>query len=141
MVQRIFVRRANAASYVDSIVKDLNQLQADALEYWNLDTIAKTAKAEEKQRAVILSQKVKGAIRSIEADIDHFAEKYGNGVWGKACRTREFKKQADKLLDQLFDAATSGEFESAKKRAEPSRYLTVVNSIAAVRSLLLRTKL
>ena len=79
----------------------------------------------------MLEQKMKGAIKSISSDAVHFCGKYRKGM----------KPEVERLMSNLSDSATGGNFESKNRKADSSRYIMIVNSINEVRSCLLKTKL
>ena len=126
-LQRFFVRRANASSFVDAVIKDLEILKSDALEYWNIDP------SDEKfsSRCCVLEQRLKGAIRSLSSDVTYFCSRY----------KKMDNPTIQNLLMDLADSATGGDFESQNRRPAPSRYIHIVNNIKNLRSRLLMTKL
>jgi len=126
-LQKFFVRRANASSFVDAVIKDLEILKSDALEYWNIDPSHENLRP----RCSVLEQKLKGAIKGICSDITYFCSKYR--------KTDHLALQ--NLLVDVADAATGGDFESQSRKPAPSRYIHIVNAINNLRSQLLMTKL
>lgn len=127
LIQRYFIRRCNSSSFVDAVLKDLEILKSDSLEYWNLGTSNK-----DKQRRLILAQKIKGAIRHLNADT-----KYLGGKYFSSRKPPDFVG----LLANISDAATGGDFESQAPMGDPSRYLLIVNSVGELRSVLLSAKI
>ena len=127
ILQRFFVSRANEASLIDYLLKELDGLRSDALEYWNLD--CKNGGTECKDKAQILEQKLKGAIRCLSSDLDHYSKRY--------------RKKADfrSLMVEVSDACTGGDFESVKRTCDRQRYLMVVNTINRVKTELRLGKL
>jgi hypothetical protein len=127
VAQRFFVSRANEGAMVDFMVRDLRELQSDALEYWTLaaDT------PENKQRQIILAQKIKGMIKSLSADSNYYCARYCK------CKSGELQN----LLVEVADACTGGEFESVRKKIDTGRYILIVNAINRVKSELHRRKL
>ena len=71
-IQTLFIQRANAATFVDGIIKELEVLKTDALEYWNTDP-----SQDADNRCPVLEQKIKGSVISVGNDITYLA----------ACRT------------------------------------------------------
>ena len=126
-VQRFFVSRANEATLVDFLIKELEDLRNDALEYWNLGGDSK----ETKQRQSVLAQKIKGNLKALTSDVNYHCERY--------CRKNDSKMK--NLLINLHDLCTGGEFESSKKKVDTQRYIFIVNAINDVKSELLRRKL
>lgn len=126
-LQKFFIRRANASSFVDAVIKDLEVLKSDALEYWNIDP------SEEKlgSRCSVLEQKLKGAIKGLSSDVTYFCSKY---------RKADHLTLQNLLID-VTDSATGGDFESKNRKPAPSRYIHIVNTINNLRSKLLMTKL
>jgi hypothetical protein len=127
VAQRYFFSRANEAAMVDFMIRDLHELQKDALEYWALPSDSK----ENKQHQTVLAQIIKGAIKSISADVNYYCQRY--------CKTKG--REMDKFLEEVLDACTGGDFESANKKVDTGRYLRVVNTINRVKSELHRRKL
>jgi len=122
-----FVRNGNAGAFVDALVRELEGLRADSLEYWN----AAPSSQNNEGRMTMLEQKIKGSIKSISSDAGHFCRKYKKGM----------RAEIERLMSNLSDSATGGEFESKKRKADSGRYILIVNSINEVRSCLLKTKL
>lgn len=127
VAQRFFVSRANEAAMVDFMVRELEDLRKDSLEYWTLPGDSK----ENKQRLTMLSAKMKGAIKALFADVNYYCQRY--------CKKKE--KELHGLVGELMDACTGGDFESAGKKVDTGRYLLVVNAINRVKSELHRRKL
>lgn len=126
-LQWFFVRRANASSFVDGIIKDLEILKSDALEYWNIDP----SDEELGSRCSVLEQKLKGAIKGLSSDMTYFCSKY----------KKVDNLTLQNLLIDVADIATGGDFESKNRKPAPSRYIHIVNTINNLRSKLLMTKL
>ncbi len=128
LVQWFFVRRANEAAFIDLLMKDLEMLRADSLEYWN--TLAEGV--DEKRRRQILAQKMKGTIKSLSADLRYYCRRY--------CARRE--RELTELIAEISDACTGGEFESTpSKKTDNGRYLMIINAIHRLKSELFRRKL
>lgn len=127
VVQRFFVARANEAALIDFLIKELDELRADALEYWTLPADTK----EHKLRKVVLAQKIKGAIKVFSSDVGYFCHRY--------CKKKT--AEMERLLVEVSDACTGGDFESSIGTVDPGRYISVVNTINRVKSELLRRKL
>ena len=126
-VQRFFVARANEASMIDFLIKELDELRTETLEYWTLPSDTK----ENKQRQTVLAQKIKGSIKGLFSDVGYFCHRY--------CSKKS--TEMDKLLGEISDACTGGDFESANKKVDTGRYIIVINTINRVKSELLRRKL
>ena len=127
LVQKFFVARSNQAAFIDMLVRELDNLRADSLEYWSLHNEEK----EDIKKQGILTEKIKGAIRGLAGDFDYYSERYCKGE----------KEKMNKLLMEVADACTGGTFESKAHSADASRYLLVVNSTNRVRSELFKGKL
>lgn len=127
VIQRFFVARANEAAMIDFLVKELDELRADSLEYWTLPSDNK----EHKLRKVVLAQKIKGAIKIISSDVNYFCSRY--------CKKKI--NEMEILLIEVSDACTGGDFESSTGNVDSGRYISVVNTINRVKSELLRRKL
>jgi hypothetical protein len=124
-LQSFFVSKANQSNFIDVLLRQLEELKVDSLEYWNLDFNL----AGNPERGKILAQKMKGAIKSLNSDIAFYNEKY--------------KKEA-KLsghLNEIFETCTSGDFEGVSKPIDSGRYVLIVNAINKLKSQLLRGKL
>lgn len=126
-IQLLFIQRANAAVFVDGIIKELEILKTDALEYWNIDPLE-----DGEKRCPVLEQKIKGSVISIGNDISHLCKKF----W-----YRQAQEQLDELHFALADEATGGLFESADRKVETLKYLKIVNAANQLRSRLMMTKL
>jgi hypothetical protein len=127
VAQRFFVSRANEGAMVDFMVGELRELQNDALNYWTLATDS----PENKQRQIVLAQKIKGMIKSLSADSSYYCDRY--------CKFKSGELQ--NLLVEVADACTGGEFESIRKKVDTGRYILIVNAINRVKSELHRRKL
>jgi hypothetical protein len=127
ILQRFFVSRANEAALIDYFMKELDSLRADSLEYWNLD--CKAGGPECREKAAILEQKMKGAIKSLSKELNQYSKHY--------------RKKIDfvALMVEVSDACTGGEFESIKRTRDRGRYLMVVNAIHRVKAELRLGKL
>lgn len=120
IIQKFFVSRANEAALIDYLMKELDSLRSDALEYWNLD--CKNGGVECKEKALVLEQKLKGGIKSLTSELGQYSRRY--------------RKKADFriLMVEVSDACTGGNFECAKRTRDRQRYLMVVNTINRVKS-------
>ena len=125
LLQRFFVRKANQAALIDALVKQMDQIQQDSLEYWNLDAAVESNWA----RSSLLEQKIKGLLRALNADVDYFINKHGGAVL------------FNKLMVILHDGCSGGDFESKSRKIEATRYLMVVNAVSNLKSALMRNKL
>ena len=131
LVQKFFVSRANQASFIDFLIKELDELRIDSLGYWTLDcTEGEVADKEEKRaRAKFLEQKMKGSIKSLSGQFEYFSARYD--------KKTDFRA----LVGEVSDACTGGDFEVATKKADSSRYMVIINAINRIKSELLRKKL
>jgi len=127
VAQRFFVSRANEAAMVDFMIKELHELQNDSLEYW---THAPDS-PENKQRQIVLSQKIKGMIKSLSADSTYYCGRY--------CKQKTVELQG--LLVDVADACTGGDFEGVDRKIDTGRYILVVNAINRVKSEFHRRKI
>lgn len=127
VAQRFFVSRANEAAMVDFMVRELHELRKDALEYWTLSTDS----PENKQRQIVLAQKIKGMIKSLSADSNYYCDRY--------CKFKSGELQS--LLVEVADACTGGDFETVSKKVDTGRYILIVNAINRVKSEFHRRKL
>jgi len=125
-LQKFFVRRANASSLVDAVIKDLEILKSDALEYWNIDPSDKVLRS----RSSVLEQKLKGCLKGICSDLTFFCSKYRN----------DDHLMLQNLLVDVADSVTGGDFESQNRTPAASHYISIVNTINNLRSKLLMTK-
>jgi hypothetical protein len=127
LVQRFFVRRANEGAFIDLLIRDIEILRADSLEYWNTPN----SPDSRKRRRQVLAQKMKGAIKSLSADLRFYCERY--------CVKHE--KIFNELMAEISDACTGGSFESASAGTDSGRYLLIVNATNRLKSALHRQKL
>lgn len=127
VVQKFFVSRANEAALVDFLIKELEELRNDALEYWNLVADSK----EDRERQAMVAQKIKGNLKALSADLRFYCERY----------SRKHEAHFSKLVTNLHDTCTGGDFESQRKKPDSQRYIIVVNAINGIKSDLLRQKL
>jgi hypothetical protein len=126
ILQRYFVRKANEASLIEAIIKDLESLRADSISYWSTDP-SDANKAELES----LGQKIISAIRALESDLKAYSKRY--------C-----KKRYDEFVQMMVDvndACTCGKFQTAKRKADSGRVLPVSNTISRVKSELRKQKL
>lgn len=133
LVQRFFVRRANAAAYVDATLDILQKLQDDALEYWGQPA------SPDKPEILIIAQKIKAGHKQLEEMIESFCQKYGYG-FPKVCKAKSLRDQCKPSLDDLFERATGGDFEQADHKPDPGRTFKIANNINTIRTALLHTK-
>jgi hypothetical protein len=129
VAQRYFVKRANQALLIDSILNELRELRVLALEYWAMD-------GEEKKNAprlIALSSQIKALLRSISADVTYICTHYKS----PAGLTTELSN----LVLNVHDACTGGAFESAKKPVDSGRCLVISNGINNLKSTLRKLKL
>lgn len=128
VVQRFFVSRANQAALIDLLVRRLEAIQADSLEYWNLPCDSDANKQHER---LVLAQKIKGAIFSTNSDMRFYCARYCS----------HSAAQMAELMCAVLDTCTGGDFESSKKQPDAARYLAITNAINRVRSELFKQKL
>lgn len=127
LVQKFFVSRANEASLIDYLTKELDELRTDSLKYWNLN--CESGNDNDTYEAQLLEQKMKGAIKSITSELSQYSKRYRK------------KTNFDGLMVEVSDACTGGSFETAKRPRDRQRYLIVVNTINRVKSELRMGKL
>lgn len=58
-LQRYFVKRANESALIDSIMRTLDEVREDSLQYWFSDSAAKNANPK------LLAQRIKGNMRTV----------------------------------------------------------------------------
>lgn len=122
--QRYFVARSNECAFIDYLVKELDALRNDAVEYWSLEVNVKN-----REKARLLEAKVKGAIKSLNSELRSYSQRYDQ------------KSDFTSLMAEVSDACTGGEFEAAARNPDTGRYLSVVNSLHRVKWSLIRRKL
>ena len=127
ILQRFFVSKANQSAFIDLLDNELCDLRSDCLEYWAL--LAKSS--EEKQRAQLLAQKIKGGIKSIGVNIRHYSNRY--------CKNKY--NAFNELVVELSDACTGGDFESSRRKPDNSRPMVIINTISHIRAELFKGKL
>ena len=125
VLQLFFVSTSTQAAFIDGLIKLMDQIQQDTLDYWNIDP----SDATESERASILEQKIKGLLRALSSDLSFFAVRYGKSPL------------FDKLLVHLHDSCSGGDFESKDRKTDTNRYLVVVNAVNNLKSALMRRKL
>jgi len=130
VIQRYFVSRSNQAAFIDLMVRELDNLRDDSLEYWTLHAVAANAKGREAREA-FLAHKIKGAVKCLSADMNYFCDRY--------CKAD--KAKVAQLLMEISDACTGGTFESIHSPADSGRYFVVVNAINRARSELFQRKI
>lgn len=124
ILQRFFIRKSNASSFADSIIRELYSIRSDALEYWTVNDQTNSRKLE---------SQLKGSILTVISDLDYYCQRY---------EVDRFTRSKFELLEiALSDAVTGGEFEQKKRKANPERYLVIVNITNKVKSELQRTKI
>ncbi|HEY5036127.1 MAG TPA: hypothetical protein VII74_03235 [Chthoniobacterales bacterium] len=126
ILQKFFVSKANEAAFIDNLVGRLDALQADALEYWATDS---HPAGEPDTPLRILESRIKGGIKSLASDLAYYTERYGE------------RHEFNRLLAELSDACSAGDFESTARKPDSARYILIVNAISRVRTELLRRKL
>lgn len=124
-IQRSFVTRANASAFADALVKRMDEILADSLEYWNIHQ----PDAAQEKRAKVLAQKIKGSVKILNTDVRYFKGKYATG------------EDFDANMVNILDTCTGGSFESTARMADPDRYLLIVNQVNDLKSKILRVKL
>jgi hypothetical protein len=122
--QRYFVSRANECALIDYLIRGLDDLRADALEYWSTEN---TKQNREKVR--VMEQKIKGAIKGLTSELRSYCDRY--------CKKFDYAH----LMQEVSESCTGGLFESEKRKPESARYLLVVNSLHRVKWELMRRKL
>ena len=115
VAQRIVASRSHKSALLDLIVTNLEQLRSDALDYWGQSLPNTDSKRK------LLEAKIKADAQMIAADVTFVAEKY--------CWWKSSERRLKSLMDDVHDACTGGDFETKQKKAELSRYPTVVKSI------------
>jgi hypothetical protein len=123
VIQRYWISRANESTLIKYLAKELDDLVDETLEYWSLDCSGdKKIDEENRQRARMLEQRIKGAIRNLNAALIRYSRRY--------CKNVDFTS----LMVEVSDACTGDEFETVTKRGpDRGRYLTVVNAAHHVR--------
>jgi hypothetical protein len=126
IIQRYWVSRANESTLIAYLTKELTDLVDETLEYWSLDCSGdKKSDEENRQRAKVLEQRIKGDIKNLTASLIQYSKRY--------CKSADFTL----LMAEVSDACTGATFETLAKRGpDPGRYLTVVNAAHRVRWLL-----
>lgn len=127
LLQRFFVGKANQAALIDALVKQMDQIQTDALEYWNLDIAVEA----NRPRTSVLEQKIKGLLRALNADIDFFVSRYG----------KQNRVLFRRLLEDVHIKCSGGDFESKDRKIEPTQFLLIVNAVSNLKSALMMNKL
>lgn len=127
LIQRFFVSRGNEADFIDALIEELDALREHSLDYW----ASKSKQDDKKSERDILAAKIKGDIKILSSDIEYYYLRY--------CCKR--KADMDRMLGEIADACSGGNFESKSKAIDTSRYMIVINAISRLKSDLLRRKL
>ena len=130
LIQKYFVSRANQAGVIDALIKDLETLRSDSLEYWMIDPrdLDEQTRRDKQEKLLFLGNKLKGAIRSLAGDLRFLSE-------------RDNLRKFHDITASLLDACTGGTFESAGRAPDPGRYFIIVNAVNAAKSTIRRLKL
>lgn len=122
IIQRYWVKKSNEAAIVDYIVRELSDLVDDTLLYWSIDCSGTGTKADaDRKQATQLAAQIKAASHNLNAVLRSYCNRY--------CARDSF----DTLWSEVHDACTGGEFEVAKRPADPHRYSRVVSSTHRIR--------
>jgi len=123
IVQRYWMSRANEATLINYLTKELDDVVDETLLYWSLDCSGDTKKDEEtRQQARMLEQKIKGALHNLGSVLADYSQRY--------CKHVNFTK----LMADVHDACMGGTFEGVKRPPDRGRYLKVVNTTHHVRA-------
>ena len=130
IVQRYWVRKANEGAMIEYLSDELSDLVDETLEYWSLDCSGTGARTDKfRQEARKLEPKIKGAIKNLSSVLMQYSKRY--------CKKNDFTI----LMVEVTDACTGGQFEVAKRPADPHRFLSVVNTTHRVRSQLFERRI
>jgi hypothetical protein len=123
IIQRYWVSRANESTLIGYLAKQLDDLVDETLEYWSLDWSGdKKIDEENRRRARVLEQRIKGAIKNLTSALIQYSKLY--------CKNVDFTP----LMVEVSDACTGDAFETDDKRGpDRGRYLTIVNAAHRVR--------
>lgn len=146
-IQRFFAHRANQASFVDHIIKELGELRDDSLKYWS--TTKNTTNSDEMKQ---LEGRIRGRTQSLISDISYFREHHTS--WSQRAlnfiRTEFpgfFEDSEDNApnyitaMINVYEACTGEDFETDQHQADTSTYLAICLSISKTKSELMRVKI
>ena len=127
-LQRYFVKRANESALIDSIMRTLDEVREDSLQYWFSDSAGKNANPK------LLAQRIKGNLKTVYSMILIYSDRY----------FLKHKEELETSFIKIFELTTSGNFESEKsekREAKPDDYIRITNATNEIRKLLLHRKL
>lgn len=124
-LQKYFVKRANESALIDSIMRTLDEIREDSLQYWFSDSAGKNANPK------LLAQRIKGNLRTVYSMIQIYSDRYFS----------KHKEELETFVSKIFELTTSGNFESEKRESKPDNYIRITNTTNEIRKLLLHRKL
>jgi len=140
LVQRYWVRKANESALIEYLTKELNDLVDETLEYWSLDCSgSKEGVGERRDQARMLEQQIKGAIKNLSTVLEAYGDRYCARFSFLGLRIGQTVDFA-KLMCEVNDACTGGQFESAKRPPDGARFLSIINTTHRVRWKLLKRR-
>jgi hypothetical protein len=125
-INRFFVRKANLALLIDRVCGQLDLLAADCAEYWTKDQ-----KSLKDGEASTLEARIKGRVLHIGSVVRLADGKYPAGKTNPTAR----------LILDLQDRCTGGEFEVSTRKADRARYLHAVNVMNRLSTQMLSRKI
>ena len=124
-LQRHFTKRANESALIDSIMRTLDEIREDSLQYCFPNSDGKNINQK------LLDQRVKGNLRTVSSMIEIFTNHY-------FCK---YKEELETSVSRIFELTTSGNFESEKRESNPKNYIRITNTTNEICKLLLHRKL
>lgn len=126
-LQKYFVKRANESALIDSIMRTLDEIREDSLQYWFSDSAGKNVNPK------LLAQRIKGNLRTVYPMIQIYSDRY----------FPKHNGELETFVSRIFELTTSGNFESEKSEqheAKPDDYIRITNATNEIRKLLLHRK-
>lgn len=148
VVQRIFVHRANQATFIDHLIGELSDLRNEALDYWSQST---TSENHPQMRQ--LESRVKGRVHALVMDLNNFRDtqtpaylRLRRALTERIpfIRMRISQEETPGYITamiELFEACTGDDFESDSHSANPSKYFTICSRVSTIKSELIKVKL
>lgn len=112
-LNRFFVRKANLASLVDRSCNSIENLVKKCAEYWTSDY-----SAADSSKSALLEAEIKATILHINTLVKLIAKKYAR---------RKIKDDTCKLILDLQNHCTGGQFETRRRTADMIRIVKIIS--------------
>lgn len=124
LVNRFFTHRANLAGLVERICDCLDELREDCGEYWSVPYVE-----NDKPKYDVLEAKIKAQVTHVNALVILIGQRHTT------------PDELRKMLLDLLNYCTGGDFESANRKADRMRYMRIVSTINRIAVALHRLKI